>query len=162
MRAALTPIRVADDAFPAAVARWARVSSLGTSTSTGVTGGKLASNVWTRPSRPYAMIGSRGPICTATRIAVSPRHDDRCGQVRDPHAHQQREVHACEKPRLRSSDDSVPRLAPYTLPMLAAAPSAAVLGIDALDMLVEVQVANGLPQWTSVGTKPPCFRIHGR
>ena len=93
---------------------------------------------------------------------MSPRHDDRCGQVRDPHAHQQREVHACEKPRLRSSDDSVPRLAPYTLPMLAAAPSAAVLGIDALDMLVEVQVANGLPQRTSVGTKPPCFRIHGR
>jgi magnesium chelatase family protein len=35
--------------------------------------------------------------------------------------------------------------------MLAAAPSAAVLGIDALDVLVEVHVANGLPQWTLVG-----------
>jgi magnesium chelatase family protein len=39
--------------------------------------------------------------------------------------------------------------------MLAAAASAAVLGIDALDVIVEVHVANGLPQWTSVGTKPP-------
>ncbi|HEY0931661.1 MAG TPA: YifB family Mg chelatase-like AAA ATPase [Gemmatimonas sp.] len=35
--------------------------------------------------------------------------------------------------------------------MLAAAPSAAVLGIGALDILVEVHVANGLPQWTLVG-----------
>ncbi len=35
--------------------------------------------------------------------------------------------------------------------MLAAAHSAAVLGIDALDILVEVHVANGLPQWTLVG-----------
>ncbi len=35
--------------------------------------------------------------------------------------------------------------------MLAAAPSAAVLGIDALEVLVEVHVANGLPQWTLVG-----------
>jgi magnesium chelatase family protein len=35
--------------------------------------------------------------------------------------------------------------------MLAAAASAAVLGIDALDVLVEVHVANGLPQWTLVG-----------
>ena len=41
------------------------------------------------------------------------------------------------------------------LPMLAAAPSAAVLGIDALDVLVEVHGANGLPQWTTVGMKPP-------
>ncbi|MFN9088653.1 MAG: YifB family Mg chelatase-like AAA ATPase, partial [Gemmatimonadaceae bacterium] len=32
-----------------------------------------------------------------------------------------------------------------------AAASAAVLGIDALDVLVEVHVANGLPQWTLVG-----------
>lgn len=39
----------------------------------------------------------------------------------------------------------------YARPMLAAAPSAAVLGIDALDVLVEVHVANGLPQWTLVG-----------
>jgi magnesium chelatase family protein len=39
--------------------------------------------------------------------------------------------------------------------MLAAAPSAAVLGIDALDVLVEVHVANGLPQWTIVGMKHP-------
>jgi len=35
--------------------------------------------------------------------------------------------------------------------MLAAAQSAAVLGIDALDIIVEVHVANGLPQWTLVG-----------
>ncbi len=35
--------------------------------------------------------------------------------------------------------------------MLAAAASAAVLGIDAFDILVEVHVANGLPQWTLVG-----------
>jgi len=35
--------------------------------------------------------------------------------------------------------------------MLAAAHSAAVLGIDALDVIVEVHVANGLPQWTLVG-----------
>jgi len=35
--------------------------------------------------------------------------------------------------------------------MLAAAASAAVLGIDAVDVLVEVHVANGLPQWTLVG-----------
>lgn len=35
--------------------------------------------------------------------------------------------------------------------MLAAAQSAAVLGIDAIDVTVEVHVANGLPQWTLVG-----------
>ena len=35
--------------------------------------------------------------------------------------------------------------------MLAAVASASVLGIDALDVLVEVHVANGLPQWTLVG-----------
>ncbi|MBL0171362.1 MAG: YifB family Mg chelatase-like AAA ATPase [Gemmatimonadaceae bacterium] len=35
--------------------------------------------------------------------------------------------------------------------MLAAAHSAAVLGIDALDITIEVHVANGLPQWTLVG-----------
>ncbi len=35
--------------------------------------------------------------------------------------------------------------------MLAAAQSAAVLGIDAFDITVEVHVANGLPQWTLVG-----------
>ncbi len=35
--------------------------------------------------------------------------------------------------------------------MLAAARSAAVLGIDALDVTVEVHVANGLPQWMLVG-----------
>lgn len=48
-------------------------------------------------------------------------------------------------------DDSAASLCPYVGPMLAAAPSAAVLGIDALDVLVEVHVANGLPQWTLVG-----------
>jgi len=35
--------------------------------------------------------------------------------------------------------------------MLAAATSAAVLGIEAVDITVEVHVANGLPQWTLVG-----------
>ncbi len=35
--------------------------------------------------------------------------------------------------------------------MLAAVQSAAVLGIDAYDVTVEVDVANGLPQWTIVG-----------
>ena len=35
--------------------------------------------------------------------------------------------------------------------MLAAVRSAAVLGIDAIDVIVEVHVANGLPQWTLVG-----------
>lgn len=35
--------------------------------------------------------------------------------------------------------------------MLAATRSAAVLGIEALDVTVEVHVANGLPQWTLVG-----------
>lgn len=35
--------------------------------------------------------------------------------------------------------------------MLAAAQSAAVLGVSALDITVEVHVANGLPHWTLVG-----------
>ncbi len=35
--------------------------------------------------------------------------------------------------------------------MLAATSSAAVLGIDAVDVMVEVHVASGLPQWTLVG-----------
>ena len=35
--------------------------------------------------------------------------------------------------------------------MLAAIRSAAVLGIDAYDVTVEVDVANGLPHWTTVG-----------
>lgn len=35
--------------------------------------------------------------------------------------------------------------------MLAAVRSAAVLGVDALDVIVEVDVAHGLPQWTLVG-----------
>jgi len=35
--------------------------------------------------------------------------------------------------------------------MLASATSAAVLGIEAVDITVEVHVANGLPQWTLVG-----------
>lgn len=42
--------------------------------------------------------------------------------------------------------------------MLAAAPSAAVLGIDAFDILVEVHVANGLPQWTLVGLAATAVR----
>jgi magnesium chelatase family protein len=35
--------------------------------------------------------------------------------------------------------------------MLAAIRSAAVLGIDAYDVIVEVDVALGLPQWITVG-----------
>ena len=35
--------------------------------------------------------------------------------------------------------------------MLAAIRSAAVLGIEAYDVVVEVDAAAGLPQWTSVG-----------
>ena len=35
--------------------------------------------------------------------------------------------------------------------MLAAAASSAIVGIDAIDVIVEVHVANGLPQWTLVG-----------
>ncbi len=35
--------------------------------------------------------------------------------------------------------------------MLAAANSAAVIGIDAVDVTVEVHIANGLPSWTLVG-----------
>jgi hypothetical protein len=35
--------------------------------------------------------------------------------------------------------------------MLAAVRSAAVLGIDAYDVTVEVDASNGLPQWTIVG-----------
>lgn len=35
--------------------------------------------------------------------------------------------------------------------MLSAVRSAAVVGVDAIDVLVEVDVANGLPQWTLVG-----------
>ncbi len=35
--------------------------------------------------------------------------------------------------------------------MLASAASAAIVGIDAVDITIEVHVANGLPQWTLVG-----------
>jgi magnesium chelatase family protein len=35
--------------------------------------------------------------------------------------------------------------------MLASASSAAIIGIDAVDITIEVHVANGLPQWTLVG-----------
>ncbi len=38
--------------------------------------------------------------------------------------------------------------------MLAAIRSAAVLGIDAFDVTVEVDVQKGLPNWTMVGTQP--------
>ena len=37
------------------------------------------------------------------------------------------------------------------VPMLAAVCSAAVLGIEAYDVTVEVDAAKGLPQWTIVG-----------
>lgn len=39
----------------------------------------------------------------------------------------------------------------YPSPMLAAVRSAAVLGVDAFDVTVEVDCARGLPQWTIVG-----------
>lgn len=45
----------------------------------------------------------------------------------------------------------VDRAAPYSGTMLAAIRSAAVLGIDAYDVTVEVDVALGLPQWIIVG-----------
>ena len=35
--------------------------------------------------------------------------------------------------------------------MLAAVRSAAVIGVDAVEVIVEVDVASGLPQWTLVG-----------
>jgi hypothetical protein len=37
-------------------------------------------------------------------------------------------------------------------PMLAAVQSAAIIGIDAYDVIVEVDASQGLPQWTLVGT----------
>ncbi|MDB4906389.1 MAG: hypothetical protein JWO05_1173 [Gemmatimonadetes bacterium] len=48
--------------------------------------------------------------------------------------------------------------------MLAAVNSAAVLGIDAVDVIVEVDVSNGLPKWTVVGlassaVKESCERV---
>ena len=42
--------------------------------------------------------------------------------------------------------------------MLASVRSAAVLGIDAYDVTVEVDVANGLPQWTIVGLAASAVR----
>jgi len=38
--------------------------------------------------------------------------------------------------------------------MLAAVRSAAVLGVDPFGVIVEVDAANGLPQWSMVGTEP--------
>ena len=38
--------------------------------------------------------------------------------------------------------------------MLAAVRGAAVLEIDAFDVTVEVDAANGLPQWSVVGSEP--------
>jgi hypothetical protein len=50
---------------------------------------------------------------------------------------------------------TVSRSAYATLPaMLAAIHSAAVLGIDAVPVLVEVDAAKGLPQWTL------CLTLH--
>lgn len=59
--------------------------------------------------------------------------------------------HATEKTATEYYDDNATAAARYDAYMLAAAHSAAVLGIDALDIVVEVHVANGLPQWTLVG-----------
>ncbi|MEO6447445.1 MAG: magnesium chelatase domain-containing protein, partial [Gemmatimonadaceae bacterium] len=42
--------------------------------------------------------------------------------------------------------------------MLAAIRSVAVLGIDAYDVLVEVDAAKGLPQWTIVGLAASAVR----
>src|SRR5215217_1884107 len=54
-------------------------------------------------------------------------------------------------PGPRCFDGGTCRVARYYRPMLAAVRSAAVLGIDAYDVLVEVDVALGLPGWTIVG-----------
>ena len=52
---------------------------------------------------------------------------------------------------MRRNDDTV-RTGPCTVDgMLASVRSAAVLGIDAYDVAVEVDVAPGLPYWTLVG-----------
>jgi magnesium chelatase family protein len=48
-------------------------------------------------------------------------------------------------------DDVSPRISPEVLPMLAAIRSAAVIGIDAYDVCVEVDVSRGLPKWMTVG-----------
>src|SRR5688500_20392593 len=48
-------------------------------------------------------------------------------------------------------DDGGRRAPAYCPCMLAAVRSAAVLGIDAYDVTVEVDVALGLPMWTIVG-----------
>ena len=53
------------------------------------------------------------------------------------------------------SDDIAAAESLYVPPMLAAVRSAAVLGIDAYDVTVEVDAAQGLPNWTIVCTKPP-------
>ena len=42
--------------------------------------------------------------------------------------------------------------------MLAAVRSAAVLGVDAFDVTVEVDAANGLPQWSLVGLPASAVR----
>ena len=44
-----------------------------------------------------------------------------------------------------------PFTTPYSFRMLAAVRSAAVLGVDAFDVTVEVDCARGLPNWTIVG-----------
>jgi magnesium chelatase family protein len=52
---------------------------------------------------------------------------------------------------VRESDDEVGEQCSKFVNMLAAIRSAAVLGIDAYDVTVEVDVARGLPQWIIVG-----------
>lgn len=51
----------------------------------------------------------------------------------------------------RCSDDGAIAPVSYSHSVLAAVRSAAVLGIDAYDVTVEVDVAQGLPMWTIVG-----------
>lgn len=60
-----------------------------------------------------------------------------------------RGVFFCHPQRFGDASDQAPRHCPT--PMLAAVQSAAVLGIEAFRVLVEVDAAQGLPQWTIVG-----------
>src|SRR5690606_13472840 len=65
----------------------------------------------------------------------------------------------CERPRVRARSGHGARAFGHAArtrrwhcaPMLAAIHSAAVLGVDAVPVLVEVDVATGLPNWTLVG-----------
>ncbi len=62
-----------------------------------------------------------------------------------PHARQRIDAGCTISVRVSGASDN------SLLPMLAAIRSAAVLGVDAYDVTVEVDAAKGLPQWTIVG-----------